>query len=102
MAAIVRQDQVRILKALAFHIHKKMPAQDALNTCFEEEGRGGRHRQWRQPVTVLQEQGFVPALLAAELVGPEAACVLAVVERAGDHRLLAAALTALAERDGDD
>ncbi|HSV30234.1 MAG TPA: hypothetical protein VLL76_11780 [Candidatus Omnitrophota bacterium] len=97
MARNGNEEKVRLLRAVAFHIHKKMPAAEALNACFEAEGRGGRHRQWRQAGAVLEAEGFVPALLAAELVGEEAATVLTVLESAGDHRLLSNALNALAE-----
>ena len=91
------EERVQMLKALAFHIHKKELPADALTQCFEAEGRNGRHRKWRQPAAVLEDQGFVPALLSAGLVGDEAAQVLAVVEKSGDHRLLSSALGALAE-----
>jgi hypothetical protein len=91
------EDKVRLLRALAFHIHKKLAAADALAECFEAEGRGGRHRQWRQAGEVLKADGFVPALAAAELIGEEAAAILATVAAAGDHRLLSAALGALAD-----
>lgn len=86
----------RLLRMLAFHIHKKLPADEALTACFEAEGRGGRHRQWRQAGSVLAVEGFVPALVAAGLVGDEAALVLSVLHAAGDHRLLSKALENLA------
>lgn len=91
------EEKVRLLRALAFHIHKKEAPEDALTACFEAEGRGGRHRQWRQAGAVLESEGFTAALLAGELIGPEAAAVLAVVADARDHRLLSGALTALAD-----
>ncbi len=91
------EDRARLLRALAFHIHKKLPAADALAACFEAEGRGGRHRQWRQAGEVLADSGFVPALVVAGMVGDEAAAVLAVVAATGDHRILAAAIAALAD-----
>ncbi|MGE5505053.1 MAG: hypothetical protein ACM31L_11575 [Actinomycetota bacterium] len=97
MARDGNEDKVRLLRLLAFHVHKKIPPAEALATCFEAEGRGGRHRQWRQGTQVLDADGFVPALLATNLVGPEGGAVLAVVESGGDHRLMSAALTALAE-----
>ena len=90
-------DKVRFLRAIAFLIHRKRPAAEALTECFENEGRGGRHRQWRQAVAVLEAEGFVPSLLSAELIGEEAAAILAEVESANDHRLLSASLTALAD-----
>lgn len=89
---------VQLLRSLAFRIHKKQPAAEALAGCFESEGRGGRHRQWRQAGAVLEAEGFLPALVSAGLVGDEVAAVLAVVEAAGDHRLLAQAIGALADQ----
>jgi hypothetical protein len=91
------EDKVRLLHSVAFLIHRKRPAVEALAECFESEGKGGRHRQFRQAVTVLEAEGFVPALAAAELIGAEAAAILATVDAAGDHRLLAAALNAVAD-----
>lgn len=91
------EDKVRFLRALAFEIKRKLPAAEAMAGCIESEGRGGRHRQWRQAGQVLAAEGFVPALLTAELIGDEAAAVLAPVAELGDHRLLSAALAALAD-----
>ena len=96
MARNENEDKIRLLRSLAFRIHRKEPAAEALNDCYEAEGRGGKHRQWRQAVAVLAEEGFVPSLLAGELVGAEAALVLAVLERARDHRLLSDAIEGLA------
>ena len=90
-------DKVRLLRALAFHIQKKVPAAEALGGCFEDEGRGGRHRQWRRAVEVLGSDGFVPALVAAGLVGDEVAVILAIIGTSGNHRLLSDALKALAD-----
>ena len=90
-------DKTRFLKALAFEIRRKRPAEEALTDCIEQEGRGGRHRAFRRAVEVLAEEGFVPALLAAEMIGEEAAAVLSAVVEGNDHRLLANALAGLAE-----
>ena len=90
-------EKVRFLRALAFEIHRKRPAAEALAECIEREGRGGKHRLWRPASAALEADGFVPALLAADLVGEEAGIVLAVLAAGGDHRLLSAALGALAD-----
>ena len=90
-------DKARFLKALAFEIRRKRPPEEALTDCIEQEGRGGRHRAFRQAVAALADEGFVPALLAAEMIGEEAAVVLSVVIEGNDHRLLANALAGLAE-----
>ena len=90
-------DQVRFLKALAYEIRRKRPPEEAMTDCIEQEGRGGRHKAFRQAASVLAEEGFVPALLAAGLVGEEAAAVLASVVAENDHRLLAGTIAGLAE-----
>ncbi len=94
-------DKVRFLKALAFEIRRKKPAAEAMADCIEQEGRGGRHRIFRQASTILESDGFVAALLAAGLVGPEAAAVLDMVLAENDHRLLAGAITGLANYQDD-
>ncbi len=91
------EGKVRLLRSLAHHIHRKTPAEEAMTACIEAEGRGGRHRQWRQAGEILASDGFVPALVAGQLVGDEAAAVLEIVAASGDHRNLAAAITALAD-----
>jgi hypothetical protein len=92
-----REEGIRMLRALAFHIHKKIPPRDAFERCIEDEGRGGRHRAWRRTAEVLETEGFIPALLTAELVSPETAAVLAVIENGGDHRQMSSAITAIAD-----
>jgi hypothetical protein len=91
------EERLRFLKALAFEIRRKRPPAEAMTDCIESEGRGGRHRRWRQTANTLEADGFVPALLTGGLIGEEAAAVLGPVAEAGDHRLLSAALAALAE-----
>jgi hypothetical protein len=90
-------DKARFLKALAFEIRRKRPAEDALTDCIEREGRGGRHKAFRQAASVLQSAGFIAALQAAGLVGDEAASVLATVMAENDHRQLASAINGLAD-----
>lgn len=90
-------DRSRFLKALAFEIHRKRPAEQAMEHCIEQEGRGGRHRLFRQANLVLQSDGFIASLQAAELLGDEAARLLKVIYAAQDHRLLAEAINELAE-----
>lgn len=97
MGRNAQEDKIRLLRSLAFKIHRKEPAAEALNDCFEAEGKGGKHRQWRQAGAVLAEEGFVPALLAGELIGAEAAVVMTVLEMAKDHRLLSDAVSGLAD-----
>ena len=40
-------DKVRLLRALAFQIRRKIPATDALTDVMEQEFRGGRHKLFR-------------------------------------------------------
>jgi hypothetical protein len=89
--------RARFLRALAFEIHRKRPATDALTDCIEKEGRNGKHRAFRSATAALEADGFVPALQAAGMIGDEAAVVLAAVTAGSDHRLLAAALNGLAD-----
>jgi len=97
MSSSSSSDKARFLKALAFEIRRKRPAEEAMTECIEQEGRGGRHKAFRQAAAVLAEQGFVPALLAADLIGEEAAVVLESLMTESDHRLLAGAIAGLAE-----
>jgi len=88
---------VRFLRALAYEIHRKRPAVEAMADCIEKEGQRGRHRILRPASALLQSEGFLPALLAAGFVGGEAAAVLAAVVAGNDHRLLSAAVNNLAD-----
>lgn len=89
--------KVRLLRALAFEIHRKRPAVEAMAECIEKEGQRGRHRILRPASAVLVSDGFVAALRQAGMLGEEAAVVLAAVVESGDHRLLAAAIGSLAD-----
>lgn len=91
------EEKARLLRGLAFRIHKKRPPEEALDELLGEESRGGRHRAFRPALDVLADLGFVPALQTLGLVGPEGAAVMAAVLDANDHRLLSAALGRLAD-----
>ncbi len=95
--AIGATDKARFFRALAHHIHRKQPAEEALAECIEAESRGGRHRQWKPASAALEADGFMAALRATGLLGDEAASILTVVVAQGDHRLLSATLASLAE-----
>lgn len=90
-------DKVRLLRALAFQIRRKRPAEEAFTDVLEQEFRGGRHRLFRPASDALGESGFLVALMVLGLIGDEAAAVLTVVFDANDHRLLAGALEHLAD-----
>lgn len=89
--------KVRFLRGLAFEIHRKRPAAEAMVDCIEKEGQRGRHRNLRPASAVLATDGVVAALKVAGLIGEEAAAVLETVLADGDHRLLADAINALAD-----
>ncbi|MDR3440017.1 hypothetical protein [Telmatospirillum sp.] len=90
-------DKGRFLRALAYEIRRKRPADEALADCIDKEGRGGRHRSFREASAALESDGFVAALRAAGMVGEEASAVLQIVVEANDHRLLASAIDTLAD-----
>lgn len=89
--------KARLLRALAFRVHRKQPCPDALAEILGEESRGGRHRAFRTALDLLAEDGVLPALQAIDLLNDEAAAIMAAVLDANDHRLLSAALGRLAD-----
>lgn len=91
------EDKVRILRALAFHIHRKRPAEEALSEVLDNESKGGRRRAFRAGVDALAAEGFTAAMAALNLFTDEAMAVLGVVAESGDHRLLSTALGRLAD-----
>lgn len=91
------EDKVRLLRALAFHVHRKRPVDDALMELVEQELRGNRRRIYRPAAERLAEGEVLAALQAIGMVGDEAACVLGPVIESGDHRLLSNVLTRLAD-----
>ncbi len=90
-------DKIRVLKALAFQIHRKHPALEALSEVLDQESKGGRNRAFRPAKDALENEGFLAALQAIGLIGDEAAVVMAAVIEAHDHRLLSNALTRLVD-----
>ncbi|WP_142850076.1 hypothetical protein [Telmatospirillum sp. J64-1] len=90
-------DKARLLRAFAFHIHRKEPAEDVLRTHIEEQLRAGRRREYLPVEAALNESGFAAALKAMTVIGEETAVILAAVVDAKDHRLLAACLNDLAD-----
>jgi hypothetical protein len=87
----------RFVRAIAFEIHRKRTPEEAVIACVEAEGRGGRHRILKPALAVVEDQGFVAALLAVDMLSAETASVLAPVVESGDTRLLVAVLNNLAE-----
>lgn len=90
-------DKPRLLRSLAYEIRRKLPPEDALASCIEREGRGGKHRLYRQMSALLESGGVVAALQRTGVVGEEAAVVLSSVLDSRDHRLIADAIGNLAD-----
>lgn len=91
------EDKARILRALAFHIHRKRPAEEALSEVLDNESKGGRRRAFRAGVDALAAEGFTASIAALGLFEDETLAVLGVVVESEDHRLLSAALSRLAD-----
>lgn len=91
------EDKVRVLRALAFQIHRKRPAEEALAELLEHESKGGRRRAFRAGTDALAADGFTAAMDALGLFNDDALVLLAVLAESGDHRLLSSALAKLAD-----
>lgn len=91
------EDKVRLLRALAFQIHRKRPAEEALGELLEQESKGGRRRAFRTGVDTLAAEGFTPAMAALGLFNDDALVLLDVLAVSGDHRLLSSALGKIAD-----
>lgn len=90
-------EKVRLLRALAFQIHRKRAADEVLDEYLIEQFQKGRRREYRPAADALAASGFVAALQSLTLVGAEAAILLTAILGSSDHRLMAAALTSLAD-----
>jgi HEAT repeat protein len=90
-------DKVRLLRALAFQIHRKRPAEEALLELLEHESKGGRRRAFRAGIDALAAEGFTAAMAELGMFGEDALVLLAVLVDSGDHRLLSGALGKIAD-----
>lgn len=91
------EDKVRLLRSLAFQVHRKQPLAEVLLEQVESELRGSRRRIYRPAAECLGADDPLGALQALGVVGDEAACILGPVIDAGDHRMLSSALNRLAD-----
>lgn len=91
------EDKARVLRSLAFQVHRKRPADEALGELLEHESKGGRRRAFRSAVDALAADGFVAAMAALGLMGDDALALLDVLFESGDHRLLSGGLNKLAD-----
>ncbi|ARJ65523.1 hypothetical protein WV31_07580 [Magnetospirillum sp. ME-1] len=94
---IDNEDKVRLLRALAFQIHRKVPADEALGELLEHESKGGRRRAFRAGVDALAADGFTAAMAALGLFSDDAMVLLGVLADSGDHRLLSSGLGKIAD-----
>lgn len=92
-----KDDKVRVLRALAFQIHRKRPAEEALTEVLDQESKGGRNRAFRPAKEALDSEGFLASIRAIGLIGDEAASIMAAVMDVHDHRLLSNSLARLAD-----
>lgn len=90
-------DKARLLRSLAFEIHRKQPANDALREHIDDQLRLGKRKEYRPAQDALNDEGFAAALRALDVVSDDAAVILGCLVEGGDHRLQSAALTKLAE-----
>lgn len=91
------EDKVRLLRALAHHVHRKRALGEVLMELVEQELRGARRRLYRSAAELLAEDRVLEALQSLDLVGAEAAPLLGLIIDNGDHRLLSSALSQLAD-----
>ncbi|MBC7907462.1 MAG: hypothetical protein H7Y60_12055 [Rhodospirillaceae bacterium] len=90
-------EKIRLLRALAFQIHRKRPGDEVLGEMLGQESRGGRSRIFRPANETLTEQGFIAAMKVLGMVNDEAAILLDVIVDTNDHRVLSNALGKLAD-----
>jgi hypothetical protein len=91
------EDKARLLRATAFQVRRKRPAEEAFTEVLEQEFRGGRHRMFKPAADAMAETGVLSAFVLLGLMGLEAASIMAAVLETRDHRLLAGALERLAD-----
>lgn len=90
-------EKARLLRALAFQIHRKQPPDEVLQEYFDDQFRLGRRREFRAANDVLADHGFAAALRNLEMISDDAAVLMAAIVDSRDHRLLSAALNSLAD-----
>jgi len=95
------KEKAALLRAFAFEAHRKRPADEILRDYVNEQYALGRRREIRAVDDALTERGFAAGMVALDLIGAEAALVLAIIVDK-DHRLLSAALNALADSAESD
>ncbi|MGC2856577.1 hypothetical protein ACM64Y_13975 [Novispirillum sp. DQ9] len=90
-------DKAKLLRSLAFEIHRKQPADDVLRAVIDDQLRLGKRKEFRPAQEALNDNGFAAALRAMDVLSDDAAIILGCLVDGGDHRLQSAALTKLAE-----
>lgn len=90
-------DKARLLRSLAFEIHRKQLPDDVLREHIDDQMRLGKRKEYRPAQDALNEDGFAAGLRALDIIGEDAAIILGCLIEGGDHRLQSAALTKLAD-----
>lgn len=96
--ALDKAEKIQMLRQMAFHIHRKREPAEVLGEFLDEQFRLGRRREFRPAADAMNAGGFAEAMQALGMVGDEGALLLGVILDGKDHRLMAAALNALADR----
>lgn len=91
------EEKVRLLRALAFQVHRKRAADEVLAEHIDDQFAMGRKREYRPAADAMNADGFVAALQALEILGDEAAVLMRAIHESKDHRLMASALNGLAD-----
>jgi len=89
-------DKAKLLRALAFEIHRKQAPDDVMRDYLDNQMRSGNRREFRAAQDALNDAGFAASLRALDIISEDAAVILNCVVLDGDHRLQSSTLTALA------
>jgi len=91
-------EKARLLRAVAFQAQRKQPLDEVILGYVQGELQRGRRKEFRPVMESLQNDGPIAAMLALTLLGEEGGLLLGFIVASKDHRLLADALNALADR----
>jgi hypothetical protein len=89
-------DKAKLLRALAFEIHRKQAPDDVMRDYLDDQMRNGNRREFRAAQDALIAGGFAASLRALDIISDDGAVILNCVVSGGDHRLQSSTLTALA------
>lgn len=93
-----RAGKIKLLRAFAFHVHRKRSLDEVVREHAEQEMQRGRHREYRSVVEAIEAGGPSAGMRAMDLLDDQAATILASLTEPGrDHRLLSDVLERLAD-----